>query len=62
MSVKIEDVDDYINPSQACINPLFTSTKKAIVQQVMANMKLRRTVATTTIVSQNEEGDGELLL
>lgn len=27
MSVKIADVDDYINPSQACINPLFTDQK-----------------------------------
>ena len=27
-SIKIADVDDYINPSQACINPLFTDTKR----------------------------------
>jgi len=27
-TVKIADVDDYISPSQACINPLFTSKKK----------------------------------
>ena len=27
MSVKLADVDDYINPSQACINPLFTDKK-----------------------------------
>ncbi len=26
-SIQLADVDDYINPSQACINPLFTSTK-----------------------------------
>lgn len=27
MSLKLADVDDYINPSQACINPLFTDSK-----------------------------------
>ena len=26
-SVQLADIDDYINPSQACINPLFTSSK-----------------------------------
>lgn len=29
MSLKLADVDDYINPSQACINPLFTSDRKS---------------------------------
>ena len=28
-TIKLADVDDYINPSQACINPIFTSTKKS---------------------------------
>jgi iron only hydrogenase large subunit-like protein len=27
MSLKLADVDDYINPSQACVNPLFTDKK-----------------------------------
>lgn len=47
--MKIADVDDYINPSQACINPLFTDQKTKKEKDEDGVLNTKRTTAVKPV-------------